>query len=125
MANETIAKVKIPKFVVVDGVNWTPALIKERISTSDLAVKKALIRIWNWQTEDEKQTQSTNQTNGVGFNGIDAEILTSFAEQLDKKGWLSPKQIAIARKKLMKYSNQIYVHHLVAQRVELHQKFGL
>jgi len=115
----------LPKFVEIDGIRWTPALIKERISTSDIAVKKALLRIWNWQTEDEKHTHSTNQTNGVGFNGVDAEILTSFAEQLSKKNWLSPKQIAIARKRLMKYSNQIYVHHIAAQFVAMADEYGI
>jgi len=114
----------LPKFVEIDGIRWTPALIKERISTSDKAVKAALLRIWNWQTEDEKHTHSTNQT-GVGFNGVDAEILTSFAEQLSKKNWLSPKQIAIARKRLMKYSNQIYVHHIAAQFVAMADEYGI
>jgi len=115
----------LPKFVEIDGIRWTPALIKERISTSDKAVKAALLRIWNWQTEDEKYTHSTNQTNGVGFNGVDAEILTSFAEQLSKKNWLSPKQIAIARKRLMKYSNQIYVHHIAARFVQIADEYGI
>lgn len=115
----------LPKYVIIEGIKWTPDLIKERIETSDLAVKKALLRIWSYQTEAEKEVGQTRETNGVGFNGIDAEILTSFAEQLDKKGWLSPKQIAIARKKLKKYSRQIYVHHIAAQFVEMTNSYGI
>jgi hypothetical protein len=115
----------LPKYVTINGINWTPDLIKERIETSDLAVKKALLRIWSYQTEAEKQVGQTRENNGIGFNGVDSEILTSFAEQLDKKKWLSPKQIAIARKKLKKYSRQIYVHHIASQFVEMVDAYGI
>jgi len=115
----------LPKYVEIDGTRWTPALIKERISTSDLAVKKALLRIYDWQTEDEKFIQETRESNGVGFNGVDSEILSSFAEQLKTKGWLSPKQIALARKKLTKYSRQIYVHHIAANFVKMADSYGI
>ena len=42
-----------------------------------------------------------------GFNGTDANILSSFAEQLLKGRTLSAKQLAIAFKKLPKYSRQV------------------
>jgi hypothetical protein len=115
----------LPKYVQIGDTKWTPELIKERIETSDKAVKNALLRIWGWQTEAEKETLQTHESNGVGFNGVDAEILTSFAEQLTKKGWLSHKQIALARKKLKKYSRQIYVHHVAKQFVEMADSYGI
>jgi hypothetical protein len=43
----------------------------------------------------------------VGFTGTDAEILSSFSKQLIEKGWLSPKQMVIVRKKIKKYENQM------------------
>jgi len=111
--------------VVIKGVEWTPSLVKEKILTSDNALKAALLRLYSWQTEDEKVTQETREANGKGFNGTDGAILSSFAEQLLKRGFLSPKQIAIARKKLPKYSRQIFEHQIVANRVKTYEKFGI
>lgn len=112
MATETK---RIPKFVLIKNksgemVSWTPAYIKEQIITKDEAVKAALLRIYSYQTLDEQRSESTQESNGKGFNGIDAEILSSFAKQLETRKFLSPKQIAIARKKLIKYSSQIYMY---------------
>jgi hypothetical protein len=56
---------------------------------------------------DEQITGQTANTNGVGFNGLDSVILSSFAEQLLKGRSLTVKQLAIAYKKLPKYSRQV------------------
>jgi hypothetical protein len=110
--------------VIIKGVEWTPSLVKEKIASSEDAVKRALLRLYSFQTEDEKQALSTHHTNGKGFNGTDAEILSSFAEQLLKKGWLSGKQIELARKKLLKYSRQIF-EWMKEDRKATYKKFGL
>lgn len=75
--------------------------------SKDAARLKALLWIYKYQTEEEKQTDSTHVLNGVGFTGTDAEILSSFSKQLIEKGWLSPKQMIIVRKKIKKYENQM------------------
>ena len=110
--------------VIIQGVEWTPDLIKEKINTSDVAVKRALLRLYSFQTEDEKLYGAVYHTNGKGFNGTDAEILSSFATQLLSRGWLSDKQIAIARKKLLKYSGQIF-RWMKEDRKTVYKKFGL
>lgn len=89
-------------------VYWTPTLIKERIMKDDNAVKHALLRIYSFQTESEQMSGQTHETNRIGFNANDAEILTSFAEQLKNKGWLSKKQLDLTRKKIVKYSRQLF-----------------
>jgi hypothetical protein len=99
---------------------YTKEYIREKLKTSDLWLVKGLIAIYNYQTENEKNSGTTNQSNGVGFNGVDAEILTSFAEQVlnrtseqasnDYKRFessLSVKQKEITRKLLPKYSGQL------------------
>jgi hypothetical protein len=43
----------------------------------------------------------------VGFTGADGEFLTSLAKQLQKKGYLSPKQMTFVFKKMPKYWKQI------------------
>jgi hypothetical protein len=121
----TTEKVRIPKRVLIKGVEWTPSIIKEKIETSDKALISALLRVYSWQTEDEKHSERTTETNSKGFNGIDAEILSSFAKQWETRGFLSPKQKAIARKKMSKYSRQIFIHHLVPLQTEKRTRFGL
>jgi hypothetical protein len=120
-----MAKEKKEKFVSINGVQWTPEMVKEKIAKSDKAVKAALLRLYSWQTEEEKVVEGTKVNNGLGFNGTDAPFLTSLAKQLEEKGWLSAKQITIARKKLSKYSRQIFDHHIMAQRQEVYDKFNL
>ena len=98
------------KSVEVNGKAWTQDMIKELIRTNDKAVVRALLVIYNYQTDSEKAWGETKFDNGIGFNGVDANILTSFAQQVNARGFLSPKQMDIARKKMLKYSGQILKH---------------
>lgn len=117
-------KVKALKKITIKGVEWTPEYVKQQIIENDSALKKALLRIYSFQTAEEKLVEGTHETNGKGFNGTDAQILSSFAKQLEERNWLSPKQIAIARKKMVKYSRQIFTY-IVENRQETYKKFGL
>ena len=116
---------KAPTRVIIKGQEWTADRVKQLISTNDQAVKNALLRVYSWQTQDEQQAEETRESNGKGFNGLDSRILSSFAEQLKERGFLSPKQIAIARKKLLKYSRQIFLLQVAPQHTNLVTKFGL
>lgn len=115
---------KLPKQVIIKGVIWTPDTIKAKLQTSDQAVKNALLRLYGWQTADEQQEGATREQNGKGFNGADSEILSSFSEQLKTKGWLSQKQINIARKRVLKYTRQIFTYMADTQQATFKQ-FGL
>lgn len=92
---------------------WTEQMIKECIDKSDENVCKAVVTIYRRQTRDERNSYSTHETNGVGFNKFDAEILTSFAKQIifnkdvGRRYLLSRKQIEIARKRIKKYAKQL------------------
>lgn len=93
----------------------TSESIKALLETSSKAVEKGILVIYDRQTQDEKSTESTNHQNGVGFSGVDAEILSSFAAQILRKQGrgqalgtcLSEKQMAIAKKKIARYSRQL------------------
>lgn len=93
----------------------TSESIKALLETSSKAVEKGILVIYDRQTQDEKTTESTNHQNGVGFSGADAEILSSFAAQILRKQsrgielgkCLSEKQMAIAKKKIARYSRQL------------------
>lgn len=68
---------------------------------------RGLVVVYGFQTEAEKAIQATAEDNGMGFNGVDAEFLSSLAEQYQKRGFLTPKQIAFARRKMVKYAGQL------------------
>ena len=81
--------------------------VRHMLSTSAVWQKHALLKIYEYQTADEQVYGTTKHYNDVGFSGADAEILSSFAVQLQKKGFLSPKQMQIVAKKMKKYWKQI------------------
>ena len=81
--------------------------IRNKLSTNPRWAVYALVRLYEFQTNDEKLSQDTSYRNNVGFNAMDAEILSSFAMQYANKGYLSPKQMAVLYKKLPKYAGQL------------------
>ena len=86
---------------------WTVEEMKNLIATNDHVLYRALVVLYNGQTEGEKECGETLYDNGIGFNGVDAPILTSFAEFLIRNKFLTVKQKALARKKLPKYAKQL------------------
>lgn len=88
------------------------------INANDTAAANALLGLYARQTADEQEAQANGHKNGQGFNGTDAAILSSFAEQVlawkatpeslrRHRSPLSPKQLEMLRKKIAKYSRQL------------------
>jgi hypothetical protein len=90
------------------------------LAKNDMAVVRGIEAIYARQTSDERAAQTTSHSNGRGFNGTDAYILSSFAKQI--ASWrqekvetgsnrypfpLSPKQLVLARRKMHKYGAQL------------------
>jgi hypothetical protein len=92
---------------------WTKNEIRENLLTSDAWLIRGLIAIFQYQTASEQVSDNTTENNGVGFNGVDSFILSKFAKFcLDiknngRKPFLTPKQKAIALKKMPKYAGQL------------------
>lgn len=90
-------------------------MIKANLEENDKWVLRAVIVIFQRQTASEQVAETTREENGIGFNGVDAQILSSFAKQIidfeaGKSRFntpLSPKQMGIARRKITKYAGQI------------------
>lgn len=54
---------------------WKKDEIKEKLMMGDVRwIERAVIAIFNKQTENEKEVESTNMRNNVGFTGADAKI---------------------------------------------------
>lgn len=86
---------------------WTEEEIKVLIQENDKVLYGALRKLYAEQTAEEQADGNTKVQNGIGFNGVDAPILSSFCEFLNKTGFLTPKQKILARKKLVKYNKQL------------------
>lgn len=83
------------------------AHIREMLATDARWALKALVRIYDNQTADEKSSEDTKHDNGIGFTGSDAHLLTSYAKQYNARGSLSPKQMTYVFKKMPKYARQL------------------
>ena len=73
------------------------------------AAQKALLMIYGRQTPMERafRGQMLQETNGSGFTAFDSEILSSLAEQLQHKGWLTERQDRVLLKTMPRYARQI------------------
>ncbi len=86
---------------------WTEEEIRHLIQTNDEVLYDGLRKLYECQTADEKSSASTRVQNGKGFNSVDAKFLTSVSQFLIRTGFLTPKQKAVVRKKLVKYNKQL------------------
>lgn len=73
----------------------------------------ALLALYNCQTFDEQNSETTKHANNIGFNALDAPILTDIAKFYLKRNFLSPKQIVFVRTTLHKYSNQLSLLEII------------
>ena len=86
---------------------WTKDEILDLLDKSPTMIGRSLLVLYRRQTGDEQEAEYTYYTNEKGFNKIDAEILSSFAKQYDRRRTLSNKQLELARKRLPKYWKQL------------------
>ena len=97
----TVAPTVTPKKV------WTKEEIKLKLGTDPRWAIRGLVRIYEYQTSQEQSSEHTIESNGVGFNGTDGTILTSFAKFYLKYNRLSDKQMVYVFKKMPKYAGQL------------------
>lgn len=83
------------------------AFLKKMLATNPKWAMKALVTIYNYQTEDEKQSEGTYYHNNIGFSECDAHIMTSLAEQYLKYRRLSEEQMKFVYKYIPRYWRQI------------------
>ena len=94
----------------------TRAQIVELLKTRDAAVARALVVLTQRQTVSEQATESTQYRNGEGFRPCHARMGTSMANFYQRRGYLSPKQIAYWRQPMKdgKMRIEIYANQLLA-----------
>ncbi len=106
-------------------MNYTREMIMEMLNRNDRAVCRALLVLFNNQTQVEQSSEHTLVWNGKGFTGADARMGTSMAKQYQRVGYLSPKQIQFWRKpnvrgisRIGKYTRQL-IEAIPAKQKEL------
>jgi hypothetical protein len=83
-------------------------MIRHKLITDNKWLMQALFRLYNCQTNLEKDLGITIEKNYEGFNSMDSVLLSSFVVQLKEKGYLTNNQMMIVRRRLDKYANQLY-----------------
>lgn len=93
-------------------------MIRDNMQADNQWLFRGILAIYARQTHDEQASETTKYHNKRGFGALDADILSSFAKQIQT--WmgtpvqarryqcpLSPKQLQIARKNMAKYAGQL------------------
>ncbi len=86
----------------------TDRITKGRIrQASAEELLRLLLILYRRQTLSEQQDGFSMERNGMGFSKFDAPLLTSIAEWGQRRGFLTPKQGEVVRRRLGKYVRQL------------------
>jgi hypothetical protein len=87
---------------------WDRERVLTLIERSNEATGKALWSLYERQTASEQAANATRDRNGRGFNGRDAEFLSSIAKRLPQYDFkLTERQLPPVRRALRKYAGQL------------------
>jgi len=81
--------------------------IRQRVGMNPAWARRALLALYDEQTEAEKADPTFHESNGMGFSPQDQEFLTSLAEQALRDQTFSSKQLGWLYNLLPKYSKQL------------------
>lgn len=95
---------------------WTVEMVLALLDSNPLAVERALVALYDRQTQDEKRDSDTRHDNQRGFSAAHASTGSYFA-RLVMKGWqrdghrhnthLYPDKLAKARAMVKRYRRQL------------------
>lgn len=99
-----MARTKSPLNVKRDEIRaWFDRCDPKTTQVKD-ALKRAAKMIWKYQTQEEQDSATTTDHNGVGYGAYDVK----FAHRIvDWEGTLTTKMAMSARKMLRKYAKQL------------------
>lgn len=82
-------------------------IIEARIMYDLDFAKKCLIVLYDQQTRAEQDVQTTLETNSVGFNKSDGDLLTRCAQIVSHGEDLMPNKWGLVQSRLLKYAGQL------------------
>ena len=77
---------------------------EERIRDGE-EIRKLMV-VYDGQTAAEREEGSAIRDNGVGFNRIDAPVLTEIARDYERRGWITRRQLRAVAARIGKYHAQ-------------------
>lgn len=83
--------------------------LKHLVKTNDRALLKAIVLIYDNQTDEEKYKGESVEDNNTGFTKYDARELSEIALKIKAKRPLSEAEMAKSRNKMQKYWKQLMV----------------
>ena len=86
---------------------WTREDIVSLLNTSDRAVERGVVAIWQRQTADEQSTDTTRHSNGIGFSGWSASSGSYYAKWVESGRRLTGKHLDKARKIVLHHAAQL------------------
>lgn len=92
---------------VKQSMKYTVEQIKDQIINDDRVFHRAIIVLYEKQTEDERNAEQTLHHNKVGFNGVDANFMSYCARWVLDGKQLTGKFKERARQMILKYAKQL------------------
>ena len=86
---------------------WTPEAIKLLLERNPQAVERAVVAIYQRQTDDERERDETRHDNGVGFNAFHAHLGSYYARWILSGRRLSGHHLDKARRMMRRYVGQL------------------
>lgn len=83
--------------------------LKELVKYNDRALYKAIILIYQNQTEEEQQKNRNLEDNRIGFTKLDAEEMSIIARKIIAGQKLTESEISKSKNKMQKYWKQLMV----------------
>lgn len=81
--------------------------IRTKIQQDPRWTERAVLVLFEHQTEDEKRADAALKRNGIGFSGADARLMSYYAKWLLAKNHLTGKHLERAQKVVSKYAGQL------------------
>lgn len=91
--------------------------VKQKLATSDAWVERAIVVLFERQTQAEKASEATLVRNDRGFNAFDAKTGTYMANWILSGNKLSGRYLTRARTMTMKYAIQLTGIALAKERL--------
>jgi hypothetical protein len=86
---------------------WTRAEIENLLRNNNMAVEKGIVAIFERQTADEQESESTNHHNNIGFCGWAARNGTYYAKWVKSGRRLTGSHLEKARNIALHHAGQL------------------
>ena len=83
--------------------------LKNLLKVNDIALIKAIVLIYNNQTDEEMRKGKSIEDNEIGFDKVDAKEMGEIAIKIKRGRQLTEGELAKSRNKMQKYWKQLMV----------------